>query len=170
MPVWTGRPFEKKQKVELTPISPEKFSATDRFGGKDAYAAIDGNPRNYWTSDSKLASILIDMGEEREVKALGFCQRILERVSRRINPNWQSSDCTPGFPVEYEIYTSSDGKDFAKRAEGCLRAFGSEEIVEFEKHGARYVRFDVKNTVGTYCGFEKYSREPVVIGNIALFE
>ena len=170
MPVWTGRPFENKQKEALTPISPERFSAVDRFGGKDAYAAVDGNPRNYWLGDSKLASLHIDMGEEREIKALGFCQRIIERVSRRIAPNWHSSDYTPGFPVEYEIYTSTDGKDLVKRAEGCLRAFGVEEMVEFDKHSARYVRFDVKNTVGTYCGFEKYSKEQVAIGNIALFE
>ena len=170
MPVWTGRPFEKKPAAELVAISPDRLCAIDRFGGKDARAAVDGNPRNHWVGDSKLASVLIDMGECREIKALGFCQRILERVSRRIAPNWRSTDYTPGFPVEYEIYTSEDGVNYKMCADGCLRAFGAEEIVEFSKHSARYVRFDVTSTVATYCGFDKYAKAPVSIGNITLFE
>ena len=166
MPVFTGRRFEKKDDLILTPVVPAKFTAYDRITGKDAYEAIDGNPRNCWVSDNRLASIVIDMGECREISALGFSQRIVEH---NLKDDWRSTDYTAGFPFEYEIYSSDDGKTFEMCRNGVLRVFGSEEIIELPKLKTRYLLFEVKSTVGSYSGFKKYEDSPVSIGNIAVF-
>lgn len=171
MPVWTGREFDvRRAPTGLTVIDSKDFEARDLIGGTDATLAVDGDPYHFWIGEKNKASVLIDMKEKKEICALGFYQRILERVSKKIVPIWNSFDYTPGFPVEYEVYTSEDGESFTMRAEGNFRAIGSEEMVLFERHSARYVRFDVKETVGTYAGFKKYENGPVTIGNIALFE
>ena len=167
MPVFTGRQFDEKKNASLSPVSTEKMSASERFTGKDAASLVDGNPHNFWMGEEKTASLLIDMGECRDISALGICQRIVEH---NYKDDWRSTDYTAGFPFEIEIHTGIDGVNFKRQKAACLRAFGSEEIISFEKHSARYVLFEVKSTVGSYSGFKKYADAPVAIGNIALFE
>ena len=167
MPVFTGRSYDKKVNLSLSPIAPEKLSARERLTGKDASALVDGNPHNFWEAGDKNASLIIDIGECREISAIGICQRIVEH---NYKPDWKSTDYTAGFPFEIEIYTSLDGLDFKKCKDHCLRAFGSEEIIALDKKKARYVLIEVKSTVGSFSGFKKFADAPVAIGNVALFE
>ncbi len=170
MPVFTGREYDKQVERELSPVDIGEATATDLVSGVDAKQVIDGDPFNFWMGGADRASILIDLKGETEISAVGIYQRILERVSKKIVPIWNSSDFTPGFPIAVEIYLSCDGESFTKCADSTLRRFGSEEIVAFETTKARYLRLDVTETVGSFCGLEKYSGGKVTLGNIAIFK
>ena len=151
------------------PLDPAGMTATDLLTGKDAFAAIDGDPKSTWFGEHTTASLLIDLGQVREIGAIGFYHRYLERFSKKIVPIWHSSDFTPGFPVDFEVWTGLDGAHFERVLEGRLRNFGSEEIFDFARHNARFLRFDVSSTVGANCGYEKYKDGTVSIGNLTVF-
>lgn len=173
MPVWTGRLSDEKTSTELKPIDLKNATAIDVLTNDDASVLIDGNVYNSWEVQSGKASVVIDLKEVREVCALGCYPRVVIRPSRKNNPeaakNWRESDYTSAMPSEYEIYTSVDGKNYEKKTDGVIRVFGRENIIEFEKTSARYVRFDVLSTVGDSTVPKTYGNSKCALGNLALF-
>lgn len=173
-PVWTGRSFDEYVEPKLTPIDLGDAAVTDALTGEDASAATDGNVYNPWEGQSGKASILIDMKQAKKVSAVGFYPLIVEKPSRKKDPEawavWREDQYTPKLPTEFAIYTSTDGKDFHKKTDGILRVFGGETIVEFETTSARYVRVDVLSTVGADSLPHLYGNAKCTVGNVSLFE
>ena len=167
--VWTGRACDARDTYDdLTPISMANASATDLASGTPAPSAIDGRDTTPYYSESKAPSILIDRGKPQEIAALGH---LPTRVVRpEVNwKTWKASDTMVTLPVHFAVSVSEDGKSFTEVANGVCRVFGDENIIRFAPTTARYVRFDVLDTVGAYCRLERFKDATASIGNLALF-
>ena len=73
------------------------------------------------------------------------------------------------FAAEYEISVSIDGENYEKCADGLVRIYGAEVIATFDAKKARYIKFDVKSTVGKLSGIPKYSDVPVMMNELTIF-
>lgn len=167
-PVWTGRKTTPTTPLSFEPIDKTDFTATDLCDGADASMLLNDNPEDIWTSGGTTAKILIDMKKEYCVCALGhYPARYLLKVL--MAQGIEISDKAKEFPVEYKISTSTDGVNFKECASGIIRIFGSETIIDFEPHKARYVRFDVLSTTGKYSERKIYEDAKVSISELTVF-
>lgn len=167
--VWTGRACDARNTYDdLTPISMANAGATDLASGIPAPSAIDGRDTTPYYSESKAPSILIDLGKPQEIAALGH---LPTRVVRpEVNwKTWKASDTMITLPVHFAVSVSEDGKSFTEVANGVCRVYGDENIIRFAPTTARYVRFDVLDTVGANCRLERFKDATASIGNLALF-
>lgn len=168
-PVWTGRaPDARVTFDDLAPMDMTGATATDLSNGADAAAAIDGSANTPYTAGGKAPAILIDLGEEKEIAALGHLPTRVVRPA--VNwENWGPDDTAVTVPAHFAVSVSCDGEHFTEVANGVCRVFGSENIVRFAPVCARYVRFDVLDTVGANSHRESIADAPASIGNLALF-
>lgn len=166
--VFTGRAADARDLYEdLVPLSSEGFSATDLSSGEAAPAVIDGCPDNSYTTGGKTPSILIDMGEEKEIAALGYLPtRIIRSLDK---PGWRADDVAVTLPTRYAVSVSNDGVAFTEAAKGISRVFGVENIIRFAPVSARYVRFDVLDTVGANSLCEAVRDVNASVGNLSVF-
>lgn len=174
MPVWTGRAFDEYTEPELTPIDMTGVTAVDALTGDDASGAIDGNVYEPWEARTGKASIVIDLGKECEIKALGLYPRMIVRPSKSREYEkwlvWREPDFASTLPTSFEIYTSVDGNNYEKRTDGICRMFGGENIFTFEPTKAKYVRFDILSTVGHDAVPHLWGDAKCSVANITLFE
>lgn len=174
MPVWTGRAFDNFTEPELTPIDISGADAVDILTGDDASGAIDGDVYTPWEAKGEKASILIDLKEEKEIKALGLYPRMIVRPSKSREYEkwlvWREPDFASTLPTDIAIYASVDGKTFEKCADGSCRMFGGENIFTFEPTKARYVRFDILSTVGRDAAPHLYGNAKCSVANLTLFK
>ena len=174
MPVWTGREFDKYEEPELTPADMSRATAVDVLTGEDASAAIDGDVYTSWEAKSEKASIVVDLGEAKRIKALGVYPRMIVRPSKSREYDkwlvWREPDFASTLPTEFAIYASADGEDYEKCADGVLRMFGGENIFTFEPKTARYLRFDILSTVGRDATPHLYANAKCSVANLTVFE
>lgn len=170
VPVWTGREFDKCISPDITPIDMSDASAVDILTGNDASVIIDGDPNNYWESESNKACIVIDLAKTCEISALGNYFRRVLRETSPFDLTHFSTKITGGFPTRVRISTSIDGNNYTVVAETNCRAFSGEQIITFDKVFARYVKFEVLSTVGLDTVPKPYADTNITIGNISLFK
>jgi len=173
MPVWTGRPFERYEAPDLTPIDLSSATAVDTLSGADASAAIDGDVYHTWEVPSGQASLVIDLGRVQTVSAIGNYPRIITRPLKSADPEayarWREDHDSATIPTSFEVYTSVDGTTYEKQADGIFRMFGGENIVTFAPTNARFVRLDLLSTVGKDAFPRIYENANCSIGNLAVF-
>ena len=174
MPVWTGRAFDEYTEPQITPIDMSGATATDLISGEDATLAIDGDVYTPWEGSSDKASIVIDLKEEKDIKALGLYPKMIVRPSKSREYEkwlvWREPDHSAQNPTSIEIYASVDGVSYKKCADGICRMFGGENIFTFEAVKARYVRFDILSTVGSDSLPHLYGDAKCSVANLTLFE
>jgi hypothetical protein len=174
MPVFTGREFDKFEEPDITPIDMSGTTATDILTGEDASGAIDGDVYTVWEAKGGKASIVIDLKEEKEVKALGLYPRMIVRPSKSNDYEnwlvWREPDFASTLPTSIEIYASVDGENYEKCTDGTCRIFGGENIFTFDATKARYVRLDILSTVGSDAVPHLYPDVKCSVANLTLFE
>lgn len=167
-PVWTGRPCRYKVAPVLSPIDKSEFKALDLSTGKDAGKLVNDNPEDFWISDTPTPTILIDMGEEYEIEALGHYP-LRPIMGEIINSGKYPNDIVTQYVNSYRVLTSTDGVEFDTVAEGILRVFGKEEFITFKPTKARFVKFEVVSSTGRALGLPKYENATVRIGELTVF-
>ena len=173
-PVWTGRAFDEYLEPEITPIDMTGATAVDALTGDDAAGAIDGNVYEPWEARTGKASIVIDLGKECEIKALGLYPRMIVRPSKSREYEkwlvWREPDFSSTLPTSIAVYASVDGKTYEKCTDGICRMFGGENIFTFEPTKAKYVRFDILSTVGHDAVPHLWGDAKCSVANLTLFE
>lgn len=170
-PVYTGRSYDDFEKLPaVVPLDMSSFSAVESDSGADASIVINGDPFTSYHSDKQTASILIDMKEERRITAIGLFVPYVLRTTEKIGDRYKLTEAVESIPADVAIYTSKDGKVFEKQTDAYCRIFADENIIRFTPTDARYVRFDVLSTVGSYSGNPKYADAQAAIGNLTIFE
>lgn len=169
-PVYTGRSYDDFENLPaVVPLDMSSFSAVESDSGADASIVINGDPFTSYHSDNQTASILIDMKEERKIAAIGLFAPYVLRTNEKIGDRYKLTEAVESIPADFAIYTSKDGKVFEKQTDAYCRIFADENIIRFTPTDARYVRFDVLSTVGSYSGKPKYADAKAAIGNLSIF-
>ncbi len=168
MPVFTGRAPSDHTPPVFPPLDKSRFRVTELTSGQDASILVNNDPSDAWESDLKTADLVIDMGEEKTVRAFGhypprFGMADLVAHNRQIN------EAVTHFACRYLLSTSTDGKNFTEKAKGVLRIFGAEEIIPMEEHTARYIRFEVLSTVGKESEYPALLDQTVHIAELSVF-
>ena len=166
MPVFSGREYDKYAEPDISPIDMTRTTAT--ADGIAAPIVINGDPFDSWCGEKSCATVDIDLGEVREVSAVGYYPHIVLRGKDK-GPDWTTSMESAGLVSRYKVLLSTDGIDYTECASGKCQTLGSENIIIFEKRAARYLRFEVLATVGSDSGLDKYKDSPVKIANLAVF-
>ncbi len=167
-PVWTGRPFSDMTPPVLPPLNKAGFTATDLLTGKDASILLNNDPSAIWEGSQPTAELLIDLGKEQTVQALGHYPPRMTRSEMTLK-ELSDNVFVASFACRYRISTSADGKHFTPQAEGIIRVFGAEEILTFPAHSARYLKFEVLSTTGQESEYPKFRDLPVLIGELTIF-
>ncbi len=168
-PVWTGRACDNMADPEVVPVDKTGFSAKDLVSGKDAPELVCDDPAVLWESENAVADIVIDMGREEKICALGhYPTRYLMDYFRQTGAN--PTEKFAQFAHGYEIEVSGDGAKFTPVKKGLLRVFGGEEILPFAEVSARYVRFKITSTIGKVCGWPQYKDAKVSISELTVFK
>ncbi len=168
-PVWTGREFNDLSYLDaLVPIDKESFSATDEKSGTSIPEVINGDPTAEWCSDSRTASVIIDMKKEHTVRAVSYYAPPIHRDKFRDPAIIRERALS--FAHGYRIYLSRDGISYTLSGEGCIRTYGGEDILPVSPETARYVRFEVTSTVGAETRKPEFANAPVTVGEISIFE
>ena len=146
-------------------VNPESVSALKAYSSKiteGAEACINGNPLEPWTADGTSAVLTIDMGKEKEICGIGYYPHRFTR-----------EELLQGFAQlagDYVFSVSTDGECYSKVAEGSFREYCGEQIVRIKPVAARYIRLSILNTSGVCSRKPKYVNEPLMIGEINVYE
>lgn len=168
-PVLTGRKLRNPEMANLKAVSKEKFRALDAFDESDVGQLLNNDPMIPWYSRENHASVVIDMGEVRKISAFGHYPYRFTMEDIVAN-NWKAVDILKCYPHKYTVSVSIDGQHYEQVAEGQIRVFGAEEVIRFPETDARYVKFDVAETVGSRCGNKEFANAPVCLGELTVFE
>ena len=167
-PVFTGREPVPFDTGDLIPIDKSGFKAYDGKG-RDASLLVDDDPLNEWVADGTSAEIIIDMGREETVRALGnYAVAVLRPYSGDIRDIMARLEAI--FPVSYRISTSLDGVNYELCDEGLFRTFSGEEIVKFAPRAAKFVKVELLDTTGSRLGRAPYSEIPMKLAELTLFK
>ncbi len=169
-PVWTGRePLPTPDTDNVIPLDKTDFAVTELESGLDASVLINGDVKDEWCSELKSASYVIDMKEAKNIRAFGYYTPYLEYKPYK-RAGISVAHIVGGFTSEYRISTSLDGLDYRVCSEGNIRQYSSEEIIPFDRHEARYVKFEVLSTVGGSSGRPERLADRIVLSELSLFE
>ncbi|MCB0855115.1 MAG: alpha-L-fucosidase, partial [Bacteroidetes bacterium] len=101
-----------------------------------AVNAIDGNSSSYWTAPSNPGEIVIDLGEQKDLRGFTYLP---------MQARWIS-----GFIKEYEFWISRDNQTWTKAASGEFANILNSPILQrvaFDEQKARYIKLKAVNTV-----------------------
>jgi hypothetical protein len=102
------------------------------------------------------------------VKGIGYAGHHFVRPE--CNDQYPATKRIAEFVAEYRVLSSVGGVTFTPCAKGCIRAFGGETEIYFDSPcKARFIRFEVTETVGSKSREEKYTGIPCVLGEISVF-
>ena len=163
MPVWTGRAADEPEQSNFVPLDKSEFKAYDEYSGSSADEVVNGNPLDVWHTDECSASIVIDMGYERDVCAIAHYPVKLDHESRKKLPDVVIA--LGAMPHRFTVSASADGTEYTKCTDGIIRVYGNEEVFEFPKCRARFLRFEAKSTSGT-----EYNAEKFKVGGLSIAE
>jgi len=169
-PVYTGRePIIPESTAHLKPLNKEKFTVTELESGKDASVLVNGDIYVDFCSELESASYVIDMGEEKEIAALGNYIPYLHYKKLK------AEDVLPekfilGYLAEYRISSSTDGVNYTVLTEDKIRTYSGEVIIPFPRHTARYVKFEAISNVGNSNGRPETKGATLRLSELSLFE
>ena len=167
MPIWTGREFDSFKSCDhLKPLNMSKFTAVSN--GKDAFTAINGDPFDSWISEERHPTLTIDMGEEKQISAIGCYPHVVIRQNRPAC--WNTRDEAKQIVTRFKVHASLDGENYTELTSVTFQALGCEKIAEFAKTRARFLKFEVLGNVGTDSYKPNYKDTTAKIGNITVFE
>lgn len=167
-PVWTGRVFDDPAlQLRAVPLDKEGMTAFDELRGCPAPELICDDPRQVWDSGAPAACITLDLGEVRQVCAVGHIAPPLHEMSPGDADGLRAAIMS--FAGGYRILASAGGESYTLRRSGIIRNFGGEELLTFAPVQARYLRFEVTDTVGRAVGGGAYDAAPVRIGELSVF-
>lgn len=169
VPVYLGREIDAPNFSEPAPISKSKMTVRDIFGAENTEILINDKPREVWQSANGCAELVFDIGEEKNVSALGHIAPEVH-ADRIAATGLKSPELMARFARDFVISSSLDGENYKLVREGLFRNFGGEEIIRFEPTRARFIRLSVLNTVGKCSNWRAYADAPLEIGEITLFE
>lgn len=167
-PVWTGRAFGDWTPLALPPLDKAGFTVTDQRTGQDVSILVNDDPTAYWEGQDTTAALLIDMGREQQVRALGHYPPRWDRKVLKVK-GIRENEAVASFACRYRISTSVDGLNFTEQAEGVLRVFGAEEIISLPPHSARYLKLEVLSTTGAESAYPALAEARVQIGELTVF-
>lgn len=166
-PVWTGKPFEKKQTKKLFPIPKTKMKVYDRVSGEEASELINDDPGKPWRSGCETAELIFDLGEKRNVSALSHYPLFIDR--KTMVERGREYLVLGQYPSRYRILVSDDGENFREVKQGHFRIFGGEETVCFEPQKARFLCLELLSTTGKEWGREKTAHATLTVAEITLW-
>ena len=168
-PVWTGRAFDKPSDKGIPVyIDKSEFTAVDSCGNA-CPEIINGNPKIPWISGKEKPCVTVDMKQLYTVKGIGYTNHHFVRPE--CNDEYPATKRIAEFVSEYKVLSSVDGISYTPCAKGCIRAFGGETEIYFDRPcKARFIRFEAVETVGSKSGDKKYTGIPAVLGEISVFE
>ena len=169
VPVYSGRATDAPRYDEPTPIDKSKMKVCDLLGAENTELLINDKPRDIWQSARGAAELVFDMGEEREVSALGHIAPEIH-ADRFAATGLKPNELMARFARDFVISASLDGESYAPVRDGLFRNFGGEEIIRFAPTRARFIKLSVKNTVGRCSDWAAYANSPLEISEITLFE
>lgn len=154
MPIYLGRAPEVYRPCPSKPLGIKHHTAYDELSGKSAGEILTTNIEEVFRAEGEEASIIIDLMNPKYVDGIGHYPEFFDRDTMKqqcLMPGFKYAS----FPSRYRVSTSLDGVHYTKVAEGRIRIFGSEEMICFPEHIARFVRFEILSTVG------KESKKPL---------
>ena len=166
-PVFCSRPYDEYIEPCVTPLDQSEFTAYDETAGCDAEQVLFGDHVHPYESENKRTSIIIDMKEKREISALGYATPRMPRTAPTAH-----GECVINhvrYPRRIRISTSDDGINYREVFSGGIKTYSDEEIFEFTKHNARYVKFEVLKTVAEEYGRKEYLGCGLLLGIVTLF-
>ena len=169
VPVYLGRDTDAPIYDEPTPIDKSKMKVCDLLGAENTELLINDKPRDVWQSARGAAELVFDMGEVREVCAIGHIAPEVH-ADRFASTGLNTTDLIARFARDFVISASLDGENYETVRDGLFRNFGGEEIIRFEPTRARFIKLSVKNTVGKCSNWQAYADVPLEISEITLFE
>ena len=168
-PIWTGRKFDDFSYMEeLNVIDKADFTAWEESSKKDASVLVNDNPSEIWSAESKTASVIIDMGIEKAISAVGHIAPAVNRAEAAKN-NVDLSKIVTMYASLCRISVSTDNISYKEVFEGYVRSFGGEEILYFNETNARYVKFEVLSTVGADTEREDLKDAFLQIAELSIF-
>ena len=167
-PVFCRREITPYVIDDLRPIAQDGFKATDS-DGRDASVLVNGDTYSNYEASAPTFTVVVDMGAEHCVKALGNYASLCDIMELRKN-GLKAEYAEAPLPVDYRISASLDGENYSLCREGVFRAFAGEEIVRFDPVNARYVKLEVLSTAGTRINRAPYKDMPAKMALITLFE
>lgn len=165
VPVFTGRPIDPRSEYKYMQISKAHFTAIDLISGCEASNLINDDPTIPWFSKHGSADIIIDMGIEQDVRAIGHYPPLIIREA-----GVDLAEKLASLVAEYEISLSSDGVTYRVVADGFIRIYGNEVKIPILCSRARYVRFKAKSNVGSCSGRTEYFNSGLAIGELTVFQ
>jgi len=167
-PIFTGRKFDDIPTDSPTPIDPSEFTAADEETGIDAHTIVDNDPNTVWTNDRQTASIVIDMGKHHTVSAIGHLAPPV--LKSQLKPlGIPDSEVIRRFVSRFRLSSSTDGQNYTVVLNGVMRNFGGEEILRFDGHKARYLKFEALSNVGMESRLEKHISDSTAISLITVY-
>lgn len=168
-PTYLGRAPEVYDKDRvLTPMRKFHLTAYDEVSLTDAGTVFTDDPTGVWRAPEQTASLFIDLNNPHYVNAIGHLAETFVRDEIKAKHTMQGFLFAP-FVAEYRISTSLDGFNFTTVKEGCIRIFGSEEILTFPTTLARFIRFEILSTVGARSGQDIFKNAKPSIAELTVF-
>lgn len=165
--VWTGRDYDPCPQPEFTGVKISKDSMTivSCTPGTDPKLLINDNPKDAWTSDASSAEIIIDLGTNEDVCAIGYWPHEISRD----NPDISEAQYGARFLSGYEYYISHNGEDYTMVGNGTMLCHGGEQRVVFDKYSARYVKIKLLSSAGSASHKPRYTDTPVMVGEFDIY-
>jgi len=168
VPIWTGKEPYLTHHDDLIPLEKEGFSAVEEETGREVSALLCDDPYREVSFEKGICSVVIDMKEIRSISGLGNYSRVLLGKKAK-DAGLETEEYLAQLPFHYVISTSLDGSVFEQKAEGVFRSVGTEEVIRFEDHRARYLRLKILSTVGWNSHRKGLMNAPVVLSELTPF-
>ena len=162
-PIFTGREYDAcpVPRFEGTAINDADFKVKAFSGGKNGFSVINTNTADYCLLNDASGELLIDMGKERTLSAVGYFPN--EATRRAL----ETYAC---FVSRLEYYVSSDAVHFTRVARDRVRLYGCEHVTEFAPVKARYLKLRTLSTVGSEMRKEAFKDVGAAIGTLRVYE
>ncbi len=162
-PIWTGREFDAcpVPRFEKTAINDADFKVKAFSGGKNGFSVINTNTADFCRLNDVGGELLIDMGKERTVLAVGYFPN---------TPTRGMLETYACFVSRLEYYVSDDAVHFTRVARDRIGLYGCEHITEFAPVKARYLKLRTLATVGSEMRKERFKTVGAAIGALRVYE
>jgi hypothetical protein len=167
-PVFTGRSVDPCEEFKLSPMDKSKMNVRCAKTGELLNQLINDDPNACAEFPSGTASLVVDMGEKREISAISQYAPPVEYMELR-SAGKSTSPAIAVFAAEYKVSVSTNGVDFSPVADGIFRSFAGEEFVKLDKCHARYVKLDVLSTTGKYSDLPEFANSPLRLAEITVY-
>ncbi len=166
--MWTGREYDPCPQPEFTGVKIPKasMSIVSCTPGTDPSLLINDNPKEAWSSDTPEAEIIIDLGNEEELCAIGYWPHEISRD----DPDITEAQYGARFLSGYEFFVSEDGQSYIPVGDGTMLCHGGEQLVRFGSKKARFVKLKLLGSAGSVSHKPRYAGTPVMVGEFDIYK